>query len=73
MYHHNYYNSKRKDEFKKIIFKQEGIILIILTDEQDPINFQQIIAKQFQDQTGITIQHQYQENLDTFIERIFDK
>ncbi len=69
MCHHNYYNSKRKDEFKKILFKQEGIILIILTDEQDPINFQQIIAKQFKKQTGITIQHQYQENLDTFIER----
>lgn len=76
MYHHNYYKSKKKDEFKKILFEQEGIILIILTDEQDPINYQQIIAKQFQNQTGIIIQHQFQENLDTFIERenrIFDK
>ncbi|MCK4380285.1 MAG: hypothetical protein KAW51_04040 [Candidatus Lokiarchaeota archaeon] len=68
MYHHNYYNSKNKDEFKKILFNQEGIILIILTDEQDPIDFQQIIAKQFEKQTGIIIQHQYQEKLDTFIE-----
>jgi len=67
MYHHNYYDSKSKDEFKKILFKQEGMILIILTDEQDPINFQQIIANQFKKQTGITIQHQYQENLDMFI------
>jgi len=66
MYHHSYFESKRKDEFKKMLFKQEGITYIILTDEQDPINFQQIIANQFKKQTGITIQHQYQEKLDCF-------
>ncbi len=68
MYHHKYLDSKRKDKFKQKIFKKKDIVSIILTDEQDPVHFQQIIATQFKKQTGIKIQHKYQENLDTFIE-----
>ena len=73
MYHHKYLDSKRKDKFKQNIFKKKDIISIILTDEQDPVQFQQIIATQFKKQTGIKIQHQYQEKLDPFIDEINEK
>ena len=73
MYHHKYLDSKRKDKFKQKIFKKKDIISIILTDEQDPVHFQQIIATQFKKQTGIKIPHHYQKKLDTFIEEINEK
>ncbi len=70
MYHHKKPGSKKKDEFKRTACNTKEIIFIVLTDEQNPVDFQQIIARQFTKQTGIIIQHQYQKKLDSFLKTL---
>lgn len=67
MYFHKRAEIKEKDDFKKNICKRKGIVSIILTDEQDPINFPEIIAEQFKQQTTVEIKHQFQKKLDRFL------
>ena len=67
IYFHKRPEIKEKDDFKQNVCKRKGLVSIILTDEQDPINFPEIIAKQFKQQTEVEIKHQFQKKLDLFL------
>jgi hypothetical protein len=65
-YFHKRAKIKEMDDFKLNVCKKKGLVSIILTDEQDPIDFPEIIAEQFKQQTKIEIKHQYQKKIDIF-------
>ncbi len=67
MYFHNKPNSRKKDELKQTILSNKNLIFIVLTDAQDPADFQEIIARQFEQQTGVLIRYQAQYKLDVFL------
>ena len=56
-YWHSKYKTRQRDVFKRDVFDAKGgIILIKLNDQMDKKLWARDIAKQFKEQTGISIQ-----------------